>query len=157
MAILNYTTKIEAAKSIDEIQKILARHRARSITTDFDDNGNVSGIRFSIQMEGLPLDVRLPVNVTGVFESLKGVKGISSKSKTLIQARRVAWRILKDWLEAQLALAQIGQAEMAQVLMPYAIDSEGRSAYAVFRESHVRQLNAASGNVREGNFKAANE
>jgi hypothetical protein len=156
MPILNYTTSVEAAKSIDEIQRILARHGARSITTDYDDNGNVSGIMFTIQIEGLPLSVRLPVNVEGVFDQLWKAKGVPRKAKSRLQARRVAWRILKDWLEAQLALYEAGQAEMGQVLMPYAIDAQGVTAYQMFKESHVKQLTSAPDNVVEGKFKAAN-
>jgi hypothetical protein len=150
--ILNYTTSVEAAKSIGEITGILSRFGARQILTDYDDNGNVSGIAFTILIEGAPLNIRLPCNVEGVFDALYKAKGVPNRSKTRLQARRVAWRILKDWLEAQLALFQVGQAEMAQVLMPYAIDAEGRTAYSMFKDSHVRQLKAAPDNVVEGNF-----
>ncbi len=152
MPILNYTTSVEAQKSIAEIQGILAKHGARQITTDFDDNGNVSGIDFTILIDGFPLSVRLPCHVEGVYDSLYSAKGVPNRSKTRLQARRVAWRILKDWLEAQLALYQAGQAELAQVLMPYAIDSQGNTAYQAFKELHVKQLNAAPSNVVEGNF-----
>jgi hypothetical protein len=157
MPILNYTTSVEAAKSIGEITSILSRFGARSIITDYDDNGNVSGIGFVILIEGSPLSIRLPCNVEGVYDALRAAKGVPNRSKTRLQARRVAWRILKDWLEAQLALYQIGQAEMAQVLMPYAIDSEGRTAYQMFKEGHMKQLAAAPDNVVEGNFTAVNE
>lgn len=157
MPILNYTTSVEAAKSIGEITGILSRFSARTIVTDYDDNGNVSGIGFVILIEGLPLSIRLPCNVDGVYDSLCNAKGVPNRSKTKLQARRVAWRILKDWLEAQLALYQIGQAEMAQVLMPYAIDSGGRTAYQMFKDSHMRQLQAAPDNVVEGNFQTGTE
>jgi hypothetical protein len=157
MPILNYTTSVEAAKSIAEITGILSRFGARTITTEYDDNGNVSGIGFVILIEGLPLSILLPCNVEGVYDSLRAAKSVPNRSKTKLQARRVAWRILKDWLEAQLALFQAGQAEMAQVLMPYAIDSTGRSAYSMFRESHVKQLSAAPDNVVEGKFAAGGE
>ena len=157
MPILNYTTTVEAAKTVAEIQGILAKNGARSITTDFDDAGNVSGVSFVVLIDGLPLSIRLPCNVEGVYGKLWNAKGVPRRSKTQAQARRVAWRILKDWVEAQLALYQIGQAEMAQVFMPYAINSEGRTAYQMFRESHVRQLKPAPDNVVEGNFKTAIE
>lgn len=155
--ILNFTTSIEATKTVGEIQAILGKHGARSITTDYDDNGNVSGVAFVIMIEGLPLSIRLPCNVDGVYESLRQAKGVPNRSKTRLQARRVAWRILKDWLEAQLALYQAGQAEMGQVFMAYAIAGDGRTAYEMFCESHTKQLNAAPGNVVEGNFQAINE
>ncbi|HEX5704836.1 MAG TPA: hypothetical protein VFX97_16680 [Pyrinomonadaceae bacterium] len=155
MPILNYTTTVEAAKSIAEIQGILAKHGARKISTDFDDNGNVSGIDFIILIDGLPLAIRLPCDVEGVYRTLIRAKGVPRRSHTKLQARRVAWRILKDWIEAQLALYEVGQAELGQVLMPYAIDAQGRTAYDAFKEVHIKQLNAASDNVVEGDFQAA--
>lgn len=157
MPILNYTTEVAASKSIAEIQRILAKHGARSITTDYDLDGNICGLSFSIMIEQMPLAIRLPCDVDGVLRALLNADGVPRRSRNKDQARRVAWRILKDWLEAQLALYEVGQAEMAQVLMPYAIDSEGRTAYSMFKEGHVRQLNAAPDNVVEGKFKAAGE
>lgn len=154
MPILNYTTQVDSGKSIAEITGILSKFGARTIVTDYDANGYTSGIAFVIMVEGLPLSIKLPVNVEGVFETLRYAKGVPGTKKTREQARRVAWRILKDWLEAQLALFQVGQAEIAQVLMPYAVDAEGRTAYSMFRESHMRQLGPAPDNVVEGNFAA---
>ncbi len=157
MPILNYTTQIESGKSVGEITAILGGFGARTITTDYDNNGFVSGIGFVIMIEGLPLAIRLPCNVEGVYKSLCNAKGVPSSKRTREQARRVAWRILKDWLEAQLALFQVGQAEIAQVLMPYAVDAEGRTAYSMFKESHMRQLPPATDNVVEGKFAASGE
>lgn len=147
MGLLNYSTQVESPKSIAGITGILSRFGARTITTDYDENGFVSGLGFVIMVEGLPLAIRLPANVEAVYKTLCNADGVPRSKRTREQARRVAWRILKDWLEAQLALFQVGQAEIAQVLMPYAVDSEGRTAYSVFKESHIRQLNPAPANV----------
>ncbi len=35
------------------------------------------------------------------------------------QAGRVAWRVLKDWLEGQLALIDAGAVELEQVMLPW--------------------------------------
>lgn len=156
MPILNYTTKVDSEKSIAEIRGLLTRFDARSITTEYDDDGFVSGISFVIMIEMRPLAVRVPANVDGVFNTLKMEK-VPNSLRSQAQARRVAWRVLKDWLEAQLALFKVGQAEAGQVLMPYAVDREGRTAYQIFKGAHLKQLNAAPDNVVEGNFKAANE
>lgn len=153
MPILNYTTSVESDKSIAEITGILSRFGARSITTEYDADGFVCGISFVIMIEMRPLAIRLPANVEGVYSTLRTAKGVPNRNRTMAQARRIAWRILKDWLEAQLALFQVGQAEAGQVLMPYAIDAEGRTAYQMFRESHMKRLPA--GNVVEGKFIAA--
>lgn len=156
MALLNYTTKVDSKKTIAEITDLLTRFGARSITTEYDDDGFVGGISFIIMIEMKPLAVRLPVNVDGVFNTLR-IEKVPSSLRSMAQARRVAWRVMKDWLEAQLALFKVGQAEAGQVLMPYAVDSEGRTAYQIFKKSHLRELPPAPDNVVEHDFSAVNE
>ena len=51
------------------------------------------------------------------------------------QAARVAWRCLKSWVEAQMALIQIGMATMDQVFLPYVLNDEGKTLYEVARDS----------------------
>lgn len=75
MPILNYTTQVESAKSMGEITAILSNFGARTITTDYDEHGYVSGIAFVILIEGLPLAIKLPVNVEGVYSKMKYAKG----------------------------------------------------------------------------------
>lgn len=144
MPILNYTTSISAAKTVGEIQGILGKHSARSIFSDYDEFGNITALGFLLMLEGKPLNFRLPCNVDGVLAALHQQKGVPNSLRNRDQARRVAWRIIKDWLEAQLALVEAQQAEMAEILMPYALSSDGRTAYQIFRESHVKQLTAGS-------------
>ena len=61
------------------------------------------------------------------------------------QARRVAWRILKDWVAAQLAIVEAEQAQMAEVFLPYAVESQtGQTMFQLFLEQHARELPAAS-------------
>lgn len=44
MPIKNYTTKIDCYQSIGEIQGALAKHGARQIMIDYDENGKPTGI-----------------------------------------------------------------------------------------------------------------
>jgi hypothetical protein len=64
------------------------------------------------------------------------------EAKFFSQAERVSWRILKDWVEAQLALIESGQAEMGQVFMPYAMNDQGRTMYELFVENNQKRLSA---------------
>jgi hypothetical protein len=48
------------------------------------------------------------------------------------QAEWVSWRILKDWVEAQMALVESGQAEAAQVFMPYATRQDGQTMWQAY-------------------------
>jgi hypothetical protein len=56
------------------------------------------------------------------------------------QATRVAWRILKDWIEAQLALIQTGMVSVEQVFLPFAQSSSGKTLCEVLRERKFAQL-----------------
>lgn len=102
MPILNYTTQVGSAKSIAEITSILSQFGARTITTEYNRDGFVSGLSFVIMVEGLPLAIRLPCNVDGVYKKIVYAKGVPRRLQTREQSRNVAWRILKDWLEAQI-------------------------------------------------------
>jgi hypothetical protein len=50
---------------------------------------------------------------------------------------------VKDWVEAQMALVEAGQAEVAEVFMPYAIDQS--SGMTMFQALKSKQLALGSG------------
>ena len=41
MALLNYTTSIEAMKTVNEIQRTLANHGAKAVLINYDDEGHI--------------------------------------------------------------------------------------------------------------------
>ena len=41
------------------------------------------------------------------------------------QAYRVAWRNILDWVQAQMALLEIGMVKMEEVFLPYMQDRQG--------------------------------
>ena len=41
------------------------------------------------------------------------------------QAQKVAWRIIKDWVEAQMAIVEAQMADVAEVFLPYAVTNTG--------------------------------
>lgn len=141
MPILNYTTKIASDKTVAEIQRLLGAKGADAIMTDYAD-GRASAITFRMNVSGQPISFRLPCNVKGVHAALwkQRVKC------DLLQAERVAWRIVKDWIAAQVALVEAGQAQMSEVFMPYAVMRGGETMFQRF-EAQAKQglLNAAGG------------
>lgn len=139
MAILNYTTQIDFNKTVGEIYSILARARVQQISTDYE-NGQPSAIRFMLIYFEQPVYFRLPCNIEGVFNSLCNTPKVPYRLKTKEQARRVAWRIIKDWIEAQIAIVEARQAEMVEVFLPYALDKSGRTAFQGFTESRQNLL-----------------
>jgi hypothetical protein len=117
--ILNYTTKIRPDRTVAEIQNILAAKGARRIAIDYAD-GKISAVVFSLDIAGKSAEFRLPARPDGVLAALRKQR-VPSTYQTREHAESVAWRIVKDWVSAQLALVEAQQAEMAEVFLPYVI------------------------------------
>jgi hypothetical protein len=128
MPLLNYTTTIAPQKTVMEIQALLAKAGATSILADYDTNGNVVALSFRINLDGKPLSFKLPTDWEPVHRTLKRQR-ISPKYQTPEQALRVAWRITKDWVEAQLAIIETQMVTTAQVFLPYAVTNNGQTVY----------------------------
>ena len=56
------------------------------------------------------------------------------------QARRVAWRQLLRWVQAQMAMIQCGMAESGEVFFAYLQSPCGQSIFEVFAEQGLRML-----------------
>lgn len=121
MPILNYTTTISTAKTAGEIQEILAKSGAKRVMIEYGLDHLPEAISFQIDIENNSLSYRLPSQWKGVYKALAN-SAVTRSLKTEEQAKRVSWRIIKDWTEAQLAIIEAGQAEIAEVFMPYMID-----------------------------------
>ena len=128
----NYTSTVDANTTIYRIEQILVRFGASNISKDYTA-GEVTGISFSINAGAdMPMLIRLPANVEAVAEyffksSKKPVnkdKVPAWKERIAEQAKRTAWKLVQDWIEVQLSLVEMKQAEAAQVFLPYAWDGK---------------------------------
>jgi hypothetical protein len=143
MAILNYTTTIDAAKTVGEIQAMLVKKGADSIRVNYQ-----KGIPLAIEFEtdtptlGRQFYQYAP-NVEGVLSAMKRDPKVRAGYCDLEQARRVAWRIEKDWLEAQFAKIEAMQVPLEQLMLPYIVVGE-RLLYEAMKENHVKALMPAS-------------
>ena len=127
MPILNYTTKIDSIKTISEIQQLLVKHGATKITTDYE-NGIPVGVTFCLTINTRMVAFALPCNYDGVLNAMKRgrvPRGLCTKE----QALRVSWRIIKDWVQAQMAIVEANLVDMAEVFLPYAITVDGVTMY----------------------------
>lgn len=137
MPILNYTTTIDVAKTMGEIQSALARRGVTRISTLFDQDGIAAGIAFTMHTEYGPREFELPVRTSGVLAAMKSDQKVPRGKCTPEQAARVAWRIAKDWLEAQSALIDAQLATLDEVMFPYMVDGRGQTAFQVFRGAQL--------------------
>lgn len=135
MPILNYTTTVEVEKTMGEINRALARRGVTRISTLYDDQGTAAGLAFTMKTDYGVRDFELPVRTEGVLAAMKADPAVKPAQKNPAQAARVAWRIAKDWLEAQAALIDAHLATLDEVMLPYMVDSGGQTMYAVYRST----------------------
>ena len=143
MPLLNYSTKVEAHRTVSEITAILVRHGASRIMQEYDGSGNIVALKWSLAGRYGTLGYAMPVNYQAVYEVLteegRIFKRDSERRKE--QARRVAWRILKDWIEAQIALLESGMVEMEEIFLPYMLAGDSdRTLYSALVDGQFRNL-----------------
>lgn len=129
MPLLNYTTQIDAFKTISEISQLLAKAGASAVMHDYDQNGYIVALSFKIKLGDNDIAFRLPTDWRPVLQVLENDYKVAPKLKTQEQALRVAWRITLRWIEAQVAFIETQMVTTAQVFLPYAVTSTGQSLY----------------------------
>jgi hypothetical protein len=134
MGLLNYTTKIDPDKTASEIARCLSMHGAQAVLTEYDpEGGYVSAISFQIMIGDRKCGFRLPCDWKPVFSIItKGKKAPWGKEAKWKhdwerQAIRTSWRIVKDWVEAQMALVETQMVTTRDVFLPYAVMNDGRT------------------------------
>ena len=134
--IANYSTTVTSLKSIGEIQGILVAHGAKSILMDYDD-GEPIGLSFIVGTPYGDTPFRLPASIERVQAVLNKQRVRSTVPKDL--AARVAWRILKDWVRAQMAILETEMVSIDQIFLPYMQVGNGKILYEVMLD-HKLQL-----------------
>jgi len=138
MPLKNYTTTINARKTASEISQMLAEHGAKAVMLDYDDDGEVSALSFKINVNGNDVGFRLPADDDAVYKILDEDSNVPNSKVNERQAKRVAWRIIKDWVDSQLALLETRMVDMEEVFLPYAVGENGKTLYESMRERNFQ-------------------
>ena len=139
MPILNYTTKVPTERTIASIQKKLAAFGATAVLIEYGPEGEESALSFRFMHEGVMLSFRLPARLDAIYKIL--CETCEPRYQSRAQAARVTWRILKDWVEAQLAIVEAEQADLVEVFLPYAQNEQtGQTLYKSIREGGFKLL-----------------
>jgi len=135
------TTKISVNKTVGQIQGLLAMVGAVSVLIDYDA-GQPSAISFKIQLNDRFLPFRLPCRWTALNKILKDRrKRIKFEDEIEEQAKRIAWRQILRWTEAQIALIETEMVRTEEVFLPYIqLDSSGRTLFEKIQEGNFKQL-----------------
>ena len=133
MPLLNYTTKVDVYTTLGAIQGQLVKHGAKKIMQDYDDDGRITALAFMVDTPTGPRGIRLPANVEAVHAVLTRQKVKCDRE----QAERVAWRIVKDWVEAQMAILESEMVQMDEIFLPYMIGSTGKTLFEAYRSNQL--------------------
>lgn len=134
MPIKNYTTTVAANRSIQEIQAALVKHGAAGILYEYEKGtGRIRALLFKLEVEGNPIGFSLPVEWRRFQEVLKHQEVRRWDDEDYVY--RVAWRCIRDWVLAQLALYETQIVELPQVFLPFATNKQGKTMYQMALES----------------------
>ena len=125
---MNYTTTVPAVRTVGQITELLAKHGAAQILTEYAAGAHgaiPSGIAFAIETPVGVMRYRLPIDAAAVEKVLRADRTVAPRYKDTAHAERVAWRIMKDWIEAQLAIVATHMVTLDQVMLPYMLVGEG--------------------------------
>jgi len=139
MPLLDYSTKIPYERTMSQVEAILMVHGAKDIYKKIDNQGHVYALIFTLPSPDGNLPIRLPIDANATFEVLKKQcqnRQVAKRFATEDHARRVAWRIIKDWLEAQVWLVETQMAKMEEILLPYMMVTKDKTLYETMIDRH---------------------
>lgn len=135
MGLKNYTTKIPASRSLQEIQDMLVLRGATGFMTEYEkDTGRILQITFGLDLDGKRVGFRLPLRWREVGQAISNDTSVrgeyrSKAKKDEDYVYRVAWRVLRDWVDAQMAMVDIGMVQTEEVFLPYAVSKTGETLF----------------------------
>jgi len=142
----NYTSTVPAVTSMGRIQKALVEAGATDISMKYDTTTKTcTAITFRMIIAGqMPMFFQLPAKIEPCFKVLWAeVKRPRPETKQAIQeqAERTAWKIISDWVDIQLSMILLEQAEPLQVFLPYAYNpAKDQTFYEQLKEGGFKAL-----------------
>ena len=153
--LMNYTSDVKPSKTIGELETLLVSAGARNISKDYDAAGNVTAFFFAIPTQRGAISFRLPCNIDAVYGFLVNQRKhfqSGTRAKIREQSERVAWRILLDWVDAQLSMIMAQQVKPEQAFFAYIINpNTGQTLFEHMEQQNFLMLSDGSP-VEDGHF-----
>jgi hypothetical protein len=133
-ALKNVHTGVSAIKTIAEIEECLGQMGATGILKSMDKGENrvhVTAVIFQMSLNDRNYRYRLPMEIEkarSVIKEMVELKIIpykfSQEPLCTERAEMVGWRIVKDWIYAQLSLSKMNLADSLQIFLPFLWNGE---------------------------------
>ena len=138
MPIKNYTTTVDIYQSISEIQCALMKAGADKIVIDCD-GGRPASVTFG-------LNTARGLRGFLISAHIAGTERVFRKQNLKInreQIERTAWRNIRDWVLAQVALVESEEVPLDEVFLQYLTDGKGTTLYQLYESGRLPLLLAA--------------
>ncbi|CAK0756010.1 conserved hypothetical protein [Azospirillaceae bacterium] len=136
MPIKNYTTSVPANRSIEEIQSAPVKHGAVGVLYEYEKGtGRIAELKFKLRIHDTDVGFALPVEWRMFQAVLKEQRVPRFNDEEYVY--RVAWRNIRDWVLAQLALYETQMVELPQVFLPFAMTKTGKTLYETVEQSKL--------------------
>ena len=163
----NYTTAIPEGKTIMEIEQILAQFRATAILKDYQEDGSVKAISFKIMTEYGEMPFKIPMDDRAIAkyrsEQFTGYIKKENTKNDLDTARKIGWRIIKDWIHSQLSIVQLRLVKVEEVFLPYMFNyNTNKTFYKMLEEKKFKGMlledknNQSDSNTKEAELPTDN-
>lgn len=141
-------TEIPIEKTAAEVTSCLVQAGAKTIHTRYE-SGKISGLDWTMQLGANEIRFSMPARVDPVYQLLCSRRsgwsatyrdqyfGNDLRAKMRAQAERVAWRQLLRWVQAQLAMVEVGMVKPAEVFMPYMQHPDGTTFFDYFESKQL--------------------
>lgn len=127
------STEISPEKTIAEIEEVLIRYGANAVLKEYS-SGVIEAVSFRVKVNAQDIPFRLPCRwkaIENLFikRSRRTWRSDAQKKSDADKARRVAWRQIFRWVQAQLALVDTEMVKVEEVFFPYIQTKGGQTLY----------------------------
>jgi hypothetical protein len=146
MKLFMETTKIDASKTVAEIQSLLGKYGCSGVMTLYEKN-EVKAVAFQIMFLDKNVAFNLPCRWECIYKNFVDRRAsgydrpVHRAEDDAMQAKRVAWRQILRWVEAQLALVETNMVKIQEVFLPYMqMNIKGQTLYESVEKQEFKML-----------------
>lgn len=145
MTLFMETTRINPERTVSEIQSILSKHQAKAILLEYE-NMQVTAVSFQYAVGDQSIPFRLPCRWQALDLILRKSGKRPHRDDTFeTWSRRIAWRQILRWVEAQMALVETNMVKLEEVFFPYIQTRSGETIFEIQEKKGLLMLESGKG------------